>query len=203
MRWAKSRRSVSAGIESNDHPGPSLSGLGAIGAAHGEPYLPARLDKAQKSIDWCRMRLRRLTSLFAFVLAAIAVVSASAPAHSCNAPARPLAQESSAVGKADAIGHRATGRLMSIALAAGEPGEQSVASLVSHKRDPGHIPCHDHGPGHDCGCCPCAATMYFLLPRERADMLAGSAPRRLRAFDDAARHAGVSFSLLRPPRISA
>lgn len=161
-----------------------------------ESSLPVRLDTLRKSIDWWKMRTRGLASLLALLVAAFAVAWAGTPVFAHDASSRSPVLEASGAAASEFCGHRADAPVILRAHAAGAHDHAGHGS-------------HDHGPGHDhqscpdCSCCSCAGASHFLPAHVRPGIVDGSASRLFCGFDAAARHLGVRFSLLRPPRIPA
>lgn len=158
--------------------------------------MSATLDMAQKSIDLWSMRFRAFASLLAVVLVAVMAAWTSSRAVAFEPTGHLLALSASDAAGNEFHAHLSDGPVMMHAHTAG------AHNHVGHGS-------HDHGPGHDhqscpdCGCCSCAGASHFLPAHVRPGIVDGSAPRLFCAFDDAARHLGVRFSLLRPPRIPA
>lgn len=172
------------------------SGLGAISLLPDEPSLPVRLDTLRKSIDCWRMRTRGLASLLALLFVAVAVAWVGAPVVAHDYSSRSAVLEASGAVASEFSELRADAPVMLRAHAAGAHDNAGHGS-------------HDHGPGHDhqtcpdCSCCSCAGMSHVLPAHVRPGIVDNSAPRLFCAYDDAARHLGVRFSLLRPPRITA
>lgn len=156
--------------------------------------MSATLDMAQKSIDLWSMRFRAFASLLAVFLVAVMAAWTSSRAVAYEPSAHLLS-----LGASDAVGiaFNAQRSDAPVKVHAHTAGAHDHAGHGSHD----HVPGQDHQSCPDCSCCSCAGASHFLPAHVRPGIVDGSAPRLFCAFDDAARHLGVRFSLLRPPRI--